>query len=279
LIYAGCDLGVAAAKVAILIDNGDLAFDILSYKSPTPQAAVDAIVNALAKVGLSDRKIDRCLSTGLGGKAVPYSDGVVPDTICLSRAVREFNPRVRTVINIGGQSTTAFNIDGKGGVVESAITDICVAGMGMFIEVIANALEMPLDELILASLGSKNPLHIASQCVVFAESEVISLINEGRDKFDIFAGVASAVAARIAGLVRRVDVIEEVAMVGGVAKNSIVIRDLEEKLGLRFASLNGVDPQVLGAYGAALVAREGCDLSSEAISMILAKRFHGRGKQ
>ena len=279
MIYAGCDLGVAAAKVAILIDNGDLAFDILSYKSPTPQAAIDAIVNALAKVGLSDRKIDRCLSTGLGGKAVPYSDGVVPDAICLSRAVRELNPGVRTVINIGGQSTTAFNIDGKGGVVEAAITDICVAGMGMFIEVIANALEMPLDELILASLGSKNPLHIASQCVVLAESEVISLINEGRDKLDIFAGVASAVATKIAGLVRRVDVIEEVAMVGGVAKNSIVIRDLEEKLGLRFASLNGVDPQVLGAYGAALVAREGCDLSSEAISMILAERFYGRRKQ
>ena len=279
MIYAGCDLGVAAAKVAIIDDNGNFAFDILSYKSPTPQAAVDVMAKVLAKVGLSDRKIDRCLSTGLGGKAVPYSDGVVPDAICLSRAVRELNPGVRTVINIGGQSTTAFNIDGKGGVVESAITDICVAGMGMFIEVIANALEMPLDELILASLGSKNPLHIASQCVVFAESEVISLINEGRDKFDIFAGVASAVAARIAGLVRRVDVIEEVAMVGGVAKNSIVIRDLEEKLGLRLASLNGVDPQVLGAYGAALVAREGCDLNSEAISMILAERFYGRRKQ
>ncbi len=163
--------------------------------------------------------------------------------------------------------------------VESAITDICVAGMGMFIEVIANALEMPLDELIRASLGSKNPLPIASQCVVFAESEVISLINEGCDKFDIFAGVASAVAAKIAGLVRRVDVIEEVAMVGGVAKNGIVVRDLEEKMGLRFASLNGVDPQVLGACGAALVAREGCDLRSETISTILAERFHGRGEQ
>jgi predicted CoA-substrate-specific enzyme activase len=279
LIYAGYDLGVAAAKVAIIDDKGNFAFDILSYKSPTPQAAVDAMAKVLAKVGLSDRKIDRCLSTGLGGKAVPYSDGVVPDAICLSRAVREFNPRVRTVINIGGQSTTAFNTDGKGGVVESAVTDICVAGMGMFIEVIANALEMPLDELIRASLGSKNPLPIASQCVVFAESEVISLINEGCDKFDIFAGVASAVAAKIAGLVRRVDVIEEVAMVGGVAKNGIVVRDLEEKLGLRFASLNGVDPRVLGACGAALVAREGCDLRSETISMILAERFHGRGKQ
>jgi len=279
LIYAGCDLGVAAAKVAIIDDNGNFAFDIISYKSPIPQAAVDAMVNALAKAGLTDRKIDRCLSTGLGGKAVPYSDGVVPDTICLSRAVREFNPRVGTVINIGGQSTEAFNIDGKGGVGESAVTDMCVAGMGMFIEVIANALEMPLDELIRASLGSKNPLPIANQCVVFAESEVISLINEGYDKLDIFAGVASAVAAKIAGLVRRIDVIEEVALVGGVAKNSIVVRNLEEKLELKLASFTGVDPQVLGAYGAALVAREGCDLRSETISMILAERFHGRRKQ
>ena len=279
MIYAGCDLGVAAAKVAIIDDNGNLAFDIISYKSPSPQAAVDAMVNALAKAGLSGRKVDRYLSTGLGGKAVPYSEGVVPEKICLSRAVRQLNPRVRTIINIGGQSTDAFNIEGQGVVGESAVTDICVAGMGMFVEVIANALEMPLDELIQASLGSKNPLPIANQCVVFAESEVISLINEGYDKFDIFAGVASGVAARIAGLVRRIDVIEEVALAGGVAKNGIVVRDLEEKLGLRFASLNGVDPQVLGAYGAALVAREGRDLSSVAISMILAERFLGQRGQ
>jgi predicted CoA-substrate-specific enzyme activase len=279
LIYAGCDLGVAAAKVAIIDDNGNFAFDIVSYKSPTSQAAVDAMGNALAKAGLPGGKIDRCLSTGLGGKVVPYSEGVVPETICLSRAVTEFNPRARTIIDIGGQSTEAFNIDGRGGVGESAVTDICVAGLGMFIEAIANALEMPLDELIRASLGSGNPLPIASQCVVFAESEVVSLINEGCDKFDIFAGVASSVAARITGLVRRIDVIEEVALVGGVAKNSIVVRDLEEKLGLKLASFNGVDPQVLGAYGAALVAREGRDLSSETISTILAERFYGRRGQ
>jgi predicted CoA-substrate-specific enzyme activase len=279
LIYAGCDLGVAAAKVAIIDDNGNFAFAIVSYKSPTPQVAVDALENALTKAGLSGRKVDRCMSTGLGGKVVPYSEGVVPETICLSRAMRQFNPRVRTIIDIGGQCTEAFNIDSQGVVGESAVTDICVAGLGMFIEAIANALEMPLDELIRASLGSGNPLPIASQCVVFAESEIVSLINEGCDKFDIFAGVASSVAARIAGLVRRIDVIEEVALVGGVAKNSIVVRDLEEKLGLKLASFNGVDPQVLGAYGAALVAREGGDLSSETISTILAERFHGRRKQ
>jgi predicted CoA-substrate-specific enzyme activase len=279
LIYAGCDLGVAAAKVAIIDDNGNFAFAIVSYKSPTPQVAVDALENALTKAGLYGRKVDRCMSTGLGGKVVPYSEGVVPETICLSRAMRQFNPRVRTIIDIGGQCTEAFNIDSQGVVGESAVTDICVAGLGMFIEAIANALEMPLDELIRASLDSGNPLPIASQCVVFAESEIVSLINEGCDKFDIFAGVASSVAARIAGLVRRIDVIEEVALVGGVAKNSIVVRDLEEKLGLKLASFNGVDPQVLGAYGAALVAREGGDLSSETISTILAERFHGRRKQ
>ncbi len=279
MIYAGCDLGVSAAKAAIVTDNGSLAFDIIPYKSPTPQAAVDAMANALAKAGLSGKKIDRCLSTGIGGKAVPYSEGVVPETVCLSRAVRQFNPRVRTIIDIGGQCTEAFSIDTQGVVGEAAVTDICVAGLGMFIEVIANALEMPLDKLIQASLSSKNPLPIASQCVVFAESEVISLINEGCDKFDIFAGVASAVADRIVGLVRRIDVIEEVALVGGVAKNSIVVGDLEEKLGLRLASLNGFDPQLLEAYGAALVARESRDLSIETISMILAERFYGRRGQ
>ena len=255
MIYAGCDLGIVSAK-AVIIQNSDiLAFEILPYKSHPKQAAVDVMDRALAEVGLSREQIDRCLSTGFGKNAVSHADGAVPSMVCLHRAIRELNPNIRTVIDVGGHSFAAFNIDDNGRISATAVTDKCAAGTGKFVDVMANALEKPVEELSRASLSSDNPILITNQCVILAESEVISRINDGCDRLDIFAGIASAVAAKIVGLVKRIDVNEEVAMIGGVAKNAIVERDLEKKLGLRFANL-GVDPQVIGALGAALIARD-----------------------
>jgi predicted CoA-substrate-specific enzyme activase len=256
VIYAGCDLGILSAKVAIIENNDILAFEILPYKNLPKQAAVEVMDKALAKACLSEEQIDYCLSTGFGKKAVPYADDNAPDVMCLHRAVRKLNPGIRTVIDVGGHTFTAFNIDDNGRITESAITDKCAAGTGKFIEVMAKALEMPLEELSEASLSSNNPLRITSQCVILAESDVISYVNDGCDPFDIFAGIASTVAAKIVGLVRRISVNEEVAMVGGVAKNSSVVKDFEKDLGLKLADLAGVDPQVIGAFGAALMAKE-----------------------
>ena len=255
--YAGCDLGIVAAKAVIVEDRDIVACEVLPYKNHPQQAAVEVMDRALARAGLAREQVERCLATGFGGKVVPYADAVIPDTLCLHRAVRELNRGIRTVVDVGGHSFTAFLIDDNGDISESAITDKCAAATGIFIEIMARALEMPLDELVRASLASKNPLRVTSQCVVFAESEVVSLVNDGADRLDIFAGIAAAVAAKIAAQVRRISQDREVAMTGGVAKNSIVIRDLEQRSGLRPAGLAGVDPQIVGAYGAALKAGEG----------------------
>jgi len=266
-----------SAKAAIIDDNGLLAFEILPYTGYPQEAAAEVTKNALARAGVIRSGISRFLSTGFGGKTVPHSDGVVPDTVCLQRAVKKLNPHVKTVVNVGGHSFTVFHIEDTGGLGESAITDMCTAGMGMFLEVISAALEVPLGDIAgEASSSGKTPF-IDNQCPVFAESEAISLINEGYDKRDVFAGVTSAVANKIAGLVRRLGVIEEVAMVGGVAKNRPVVAILEKNLGLRFADLGGVDPQVVAAYGAALLAREGCSLDSQRLSDSTADRFRRKG--
>jgi predicted CoA-substrate-specific enzyme activase len=254
LLYAGCDLGIVTAKVAIIEDGRTLAFETLPYKGFPGQAAVQAMENALARADLSGSPIDYCLATGLGGKAVTYADDIIQDVFCLHRAVRQLNPQARTVIDVGGHSFTAFNITEGGDRKESAVIDRCAVGTGMILDVMANVLEAPLDELIKASTGSDHPVYINNQCPIFVESEVISLLNDGHDSLDIFAGVASAVAEKIAGMVRRVDVEPEVVMVGGVARNSLVVRNLENRLGLKLADLGGVDPQVIGAYGAALLA-------------------------
>ena len=257
MIYAGCDLGIVSAK-AVIIENGDiLAFQILPYKNLPRQAAVEVMDKALANAGLDMQQVKRCFATGFGQEAVPYAQRVVADTFCLAKAVNKSSPAVRTIIDVGGHSLKCFNVNREGKVVAEAITDRCTAGTGKFIEIIANALELPLDELIEASCGSKNPVPITNTCVIFAESDVISYVSEGKERHDIFAGLASSVAARIAGIVRRISVDREVALTGGVAKNRIVVRDLEEELGLKFADLDGVDPQILGAFGAALLAEEG----------------------
>ena len=257
MICAGCDLGIVSAKMAIIDGDEVLSLEVLPYKHHPRQAAIEVMDRALARAGLSPEQVDSCLSTGFGKKAVPYANAVVPDMICLHRAVRELNPRVRTVVDVGGHSFTAFNIDDNGRVSATAVTDKCAAGTGRFVEVMADALEMTLDDLAGAALSSDNPVRITSQCVILAESEVVSHVNDGHDPVDIFAGVACSVAARIVGLVRRVDVNEEVAMTGGVAGNAVVVRELERRLGVKLAGLGGVDPQVVGALGAALAARDG----------------------
>jgi len=267
-----------SAKAAIIDDDGLLAFEILPYTGYPQEAAAEVMKRTLARAGIVRSGVSRLLATGFGGKAVPHSDGVVPDTVCLQRAVRKLNANVRTVINVGGHSFTVFHIDDAGGLGESAITDMCTAGMGMFLDVVSTALEISPDEMSGELSSSGKPLFIDNQCPIFAESEAISLVNEGCDRCDVFAGVTSAVANKIAGLARRLGLKEEVAMVGGVAKNRLVMAILEKNLGLRFADLAGIDPQVVAAYGAALLAREGCSLDSQSLSSTAAERLHREGK-
>ncbi len=256
LVYAGCDLGIISAKAAIIDDSNVLALEVLPYKGHPTQAASQVMDRALAKAGLCREQIGYCVATGFGKNAVPYADEVAGDLICHHRAIREINADVRTVIDVGGQSFSAFNIDNNGLVSETAVTDKCAAGTGRFIEIMADVLEIPVEEMGRPSFISAHPATITSQCVILAESEVISFINDGYNRFDICAGVAASVSGRIISLVRRLDVNEEVAFIGGVAKNALVVRYLERKLGLKFANLSGIDPQVVGALGAALVARD-----------------------
>ncbi len=255
-MFAGCDLGILSAKAAIVEDGEILASEILPYRNLPKEAAREAMDRVLAKVGRSAEWVDGCLATGFGKKAVPFADGEVSEMMSLHRAIREVNPRVRTVVDVGGHSFTAFHINDEGRITEFSITDKCASGTGKFLETMAKALEMPLEELSRTALGSTHPIPITNQCVILAESDVISHVNDGQDSVDIFAGVASYVANSIMGLITTIDVEAEVAMTGGVAKNPIVVRNLEAALGLELADLAGVDPQVLGAVGAALIAGE-----------------------
>lgn len=255
MIYAGCDLGTISAK-AVIIENGNiLAVETLPYKSLPKQAAIQVMEMAKNKAGLTKENISYCLSTGFGKKAVPFADKDLPELVCLSRAIHKLDPEIRTVIDAGGSSIKAFNMDNSGKVTTSATNEKCAAGTGKFMEVMAQALEMPIEELSMAALESGQALPITSQCGVFAESEVITHVNEGKDRLDIFAGISLSVAAKVAAVVRRIGLDQPMAIVGGLAKNQIVVRDIEKELGISFVEYN-LDPRAIAAYGAALLAEE-----------------------
>jgi len=255
LIYAGCDLGTISAKAVIIRNGNILAAETLAYKNLPKQAAIQVMEMAKNKAGLTKENITYCISTGFGKKAVPFADKDLPEFLCLSRAIHKLDPEIRTVIDAGGSTIKAFNMDNSGKVTTSAANEKCAAGTGKFMEVMAQALEMPIEELSIAALESGHALPITSQCGVFAESEVITHVNEGKDRLDIFAGISLSVAGKVAAVTRRISLDQPIAIVGGLAKNPIVVRDIEKELGISFVECN-LDPRAVAAYGAALLAEE-----------------------
>jgi len=254
-MYAGCDLGTVTAKMVIMDKDEILASEVLVYKNLPKQAAGDVFESVLSAAGLAPDQIDYCVATGFGKQAVPFADANSPEVVCLNRAFRMLDPEVKTIIDAGGQSMRAININQKGKVIDSTANEKCAAGTGKFIEVMARALELSLDEVSQLPAKSKDPVAITSQCGVFAESEVITYVNDGKNRADIAAGIARSVAGEMASLVRRISLDEKVALVGGVARNDGVVRYIEDELGLKLTKLQK-DPQLFGAIGAALMAKE-----------------------
>jgi (R)-2-hydroxyacyl-CoA dehydratese activating ATPase len=163
-------------------------------------------------------------------------------------------PGTRLVIDIGGQDSKAMSVDELGLVENFAMNDRCASGTGRFFEVLARAIECGLDELADLALAGDDSLDISSMCATFAETEIISLLAMDRRREDIAASVHRAVAARTLGLVSQVGKHQPVVMTGGVARNAAAVHFLEQALD---APVTVPDtPQITGAYGAALLARD-----------------------
>jgi len=162
---------------------------------------------------------------------------------------------VRTVIDIGGQDCKAIKVDARGNVVKFFTNDKCAAGTGRFLEVMAKLMGLSLDELGRLSNQAGEALQLASTCTVWAQAEVVHHLNAKKSKADIAASVNRAMAGRVAILARSVGTEKDVCMTGGVAKNMGVISSLEKLLGVNIRRLRQ-DPQIIGALGAAVFARE-----------------------
>ncbi len=265
MIVAGCDIGSLTAK-AVLMEHGKVLADAVMRAKTRPSESADEVMQmAMQKAGLNMDDVGCVVGTGYGREQVSFVDSVESEISCHAKGAWHVRPSVRMVIDIGGQDAKATRIDKNGNVVRYLYNDKCASGTGRFLEVMAEALEIPLEKMGDVGARSTEKLTISNQCVIFAETEVISLVNEGKETSDIIHALHQALAKRVASLAKSIEVAEEVVMTGGVAKNSGVFQAISETLGIQLKPLDGMDPQLIGAMGAALYAQEKAAAAQEAV--------------
>ncbi|HCK43343.1 MAG TPA: activase [Ruminococcaceae bacterium] len=255
--FGGCDVGSTYTKCVILDENGKIVADVTNRSKINPvQSAEIALKDACNQVeGLTPEKLTYLIGTGYGRNKVPFADENISEISCHAMGVHVTNPSVKAIIDIGGQDVKGIAIDTDGTVKNFAMNDKCAAGTGRFFEAMAHAFEMSLPEFSKLSLKAKNTIPITAQCTVFAESEVISLVGEGKPMDEIAAGIELAVAKRCFVMAKKAGATDSITLTGGCAKNDGLKQAIEKVLKIKVVDL-AIDPQLMGALGAAEYARQ-----------------------
>jgi predicted CoA-substrate-specific enzyme activase len=268
MITAGCDIGSLTAKAVILKDGKMLASEVIFASAQPEKSALEVIKRAVKKAGINIEDIEYCVGTGYGRKHIPFMNSSESEILCHGRGAVWQVPSARTVVDIGGQDAKAIRIDEKGNVERYVYNDKCASGTGRFLEIIADSLDIKLDDMGAISERASEKLTLSNQCVIFAETEIISLVNEGKEIADIISALHQAVANRAASLAKSILVVPDAVMTGGVAKNSGMFSALERALGVKLHHVE--NPQITGALGAALIAMETLELSKNKKETVLA---------
>ncbi len=252
----GIDSGSTSTNAVIMDQDRKIkAFAVVRTGAKSGESAQKVLDLVLEQANLKREDISRIVSTGYGRVSISFADENVTEISCHGKGAHYFNPKVRTILDIGGQDSKAIHLNEKGEVTDFVMNDKCAAGTGRFLEMIARSLEIDIDELGPAVLKSTEEIEITSMCSVFAESEVISLIAQNKEKTDIANGVCRSIANKSYSLMKRVGLEPEFMMTGGVAKNPGVVRAVEDKIGSRLYICP--EPEIVGAAGAAIYALEG----------------------
>lgn len=250
---AGIDSGSTSTDVVILDQDGRIAASmIMPTGAGARKSADDCLAAALRRAHIARGDVISTIATGYGRAYLDANGRSVTEITCHARGAHHLAADVRTVIDIGGQDSKVIRIDGAGNVVSFAMNDKCAAGTGRFLEMMARALQMPLEEMGERGASFKEDITISSMCSVFAESEVVSLVAQNKDTADIVHGINASVAAKIAALAARVGGEPAYLMTGGVAKNAGVVAAIAERLGAEVRTSES--SQLCGALGAALIA-------------------------
>ena len=249
----GIDSGSTSTNAVIMnADKKIIASTVVRTGAKSADSAARALEEVLKAAGLIKDDLFYIVSTGYGRVSIDFADENVTEISCHGRGAHYFNPAIRAILDIGGQDSKAIHLNQAGEVTDFVMNDKCAAGTGRFLEMIARTLEIDVSELGPAALTSTEEIEITSMCSVFAESEVISLIANNKEKPDIAWGVCKAIANKAYSLLKRVGMEEEFMMTGGVAKNPGVVKAVEERIGSKLYICQ--EPEIVGAAGACLYA-------------------------
>ena len=253
--YVGLDIGAFTSKAALARDGEFVDAVVVPSGTDYAKSGRQALDAVMARNGVERSELGSVVGTGIGGERAGIADRWVTDIICSARGVASVLPEVRTVIDVGSQSTRVIWLDEQGRVADFAVNEKCATGSGRFLLVIANVLRIGLEEVGPLSLRSTKPVTFTTGCAVFGESEAITRVSEGAAKEDILAGVHRSLAEKIGGLIRGRGLSGECALCGGGALDAGLVLRLEQELKreLRIPEL----PHVITARGASVLAAQG----------------------
>lgn len=244
--------GSLFTKVVLLDEERLLGHRLFRTTGRVDRELAQAVPELLAAAGVHRSDVSYLGATGSGAQSVPGADFVEDEVTCVAAAVTFYVPEAPLVLQMGGQSIAAVQLDGEGEVVTFSRNDKCAAGTGRFLEMMSQRLEQPLDALDRLARSSTAPRDVSSQCVVFAESEAISHINDGVPVPDILAGICGAIGRIASAQARRFTALDRFTLTGGVARFEAVTRVVQQRLGLRYLPFPE-NPQLAAALGAALL--------------------------
>ena len=256
MVYTlGIDIGSSSSKAVIMADGKEI-ISTAAVQVGTGTSGPGRVMEDVFKgTGLSAEDIAYTVATGYGRFSVKEADKQISEITCHAKGIFHLIPGARTIIDIGGQDAKAIRLGDNGNILQFYMNDKCAAGTGRFFEAMARSFELSLPEFSKLSLKAKNVIPITAQCTVFAESEVITLVGEGKAMDEIAAGIEMAVAKRCFVMAKKAGATDSITLTGGCAKNDGLKEAIEHVLKLKVVELK-TDPQLMGALGAAEYARQ-----------------------
>ncbi len=252
MITVGVDLGTQRIKAVVLKDDVVVARGQAFSGFDPPKAAEEAVNEALKNANLKTSDVAYFVATGAGMEMALNANGTVSMMGADAKAGVYLFPKARTIIDFGAEEARAVKCDDRAVMVDFIVNERCAAGAGAFIEAMARALEVKLEEMGPLSLKAERASPINASCVIFGESDVVSLIHRQESKPEIARAVFDAMADRISSMIHRLGINPDVVLIGGVAKDVGFVASLKRKLGVDV--LIPDFPDYAGALGAALIA-------------------------
>lgn len=245
----GIDSGSVATK-GVLFDGEKIINQVIIPTGWSPKTASKEVYDLLTK--RIDRKdVKKVIGTGYGRVTMDFVDKKVTEITCHAKGIKFINPKIRTILDIGGQDIKVINLNDDGSVEDFIMNDKCAAGTGRFLEITSNLLGSDISSIDNMAKGHK-PENISSMCTVFAESEIISLLAKNVPKERIASGILKSIANKSTAMLSRGTFKNEIAFTGGLAKSKVLVKMIEENLNNNIFIAE--DTQIIGALGAAVIA-------------------------